>query len=57
MAGGLNTFLQEMIKRKMIRKIPEGLTNKFMTYRKHPDSDARYKYTPQKYSGCLLIKS
>ena len=34
MAGGLNTFLQEMIKRKMIRKIPEGLANKFMTYKK-----------------------
>ena len=37
MAGGLKAFLQEMIKRKVIRKIPEGLVNKFMIYRKHPD--------------------
>lgn len=36
MAGGLNTFLQEMIKRKTIRNIPEGLVNKLMTYRNNP---------------------
>ncbi len=37
MAGGSNTFLQEITKRKIIRKIPEGLANKFMTYIKNPN--------------------
>ena len=37
MAGGSNTFLQEMTKRKMMRIIPEGLANKFMTYIKNPN--------------------
>ena len=57
MAGGSNTFLQEMIKRKTLRKITEGLANKFMTYRKILIPDTHPKYTPQKCSGCLLIKS
>ena len=37
MAGGSNTFLQEITKRKIIRKIPEGFANKFMTYIKNPN--------------------
>ncbi len=45
MAGGLNTFLQEIIKRKMIRKIPEGLAKKCMTYIKNHNPS----YTHQIY--------
>ncbi len=57
MAGGSNDFLQEMSKRKMIRKFLEGLANKFMTYIKNPNPNSMLKDTRQKCSGCLLIKS